>query len=142
MLFVDVNVLVHAHRPEAPRHDEYRDWLESVRVGHELVAVSAHILAGFLRVVTHPRVFRDPTPTAIALDFAEGFRRSPSVISVIPGPRRWAMFERLVRSTDARGNLVSDAFIAAMAMEQGATLVTADRGFARFSGLAVRHPLD
>lgn len=142
MLFVDVNVLVYAHRPESPRHGEFLDWLESARTGHEPLGLADHVLAGFVRVVTHPRIFVDPSPLDVALEFGQGVRASPRAITVVPGDRAWSIFEELARATEARGNAIPDAFLAALAIEQGATLVTADRGFARFSGLRWHHPLD
>ncbi|UCG40752.1 MAG: type II toxin-antitoxin system VapC family toxin [Acidimicrobiia bacterium] len=135
MRFADVNVLVYAHRPEAPRHDEWLEWLEAARVDDEPLAVTDYVLAGFVRISTHPRIFKDPTPPAVALDFVAAVRSAPSVVPVSPGERTWPIFEELIRSVDARGNLVPDALIAAMAIEQGATLVTADRGFARYPRL-------
>ncbi len=142
MLFVDVNVLVYAHRPEAPRHPEFLRWLEAARTDDEPLGVADQVLAGFLRVVTHPRIFKDPTPTPVAMEFVGALRSAPAVLTVAPGGRVWPIFEELVTRTDARGNAIPDALLAAMAMEQGATLVTADRGFARFDRLRWRHPLD
>ncbi len=142
MRCVDVNVLVYAHRPESPDHHDYRAWLDDARTGDEPLGVSDLVLSGFLRIVTHPRVFRDPSPLDTALDFAEALRTAPSALTVAPGSRHWAIFARLCRSADARGNLVPDAYLAAMAMERGATWYSADRSFARFSGLRWRHPLE
>lgn len=142
MRCVDVNVLVYAHRREAPDHDRYRAWLDAVRAGDEPLGLSGLVLSGFVRVVTHPRIFSEPTPLEAALGFADVLRRSPAALSVSPGPRHWDLFARLCRSADARGNLVPDAYFAAMAIEQGATWCTADRSFARFPGLRWRHPLE
>src|SRR5690606_20606869 len=74
----DVNVLVYAHRPEAPRHEEYRAWLELVRADDEPLGLIDVVLSGFLRVVTNPRVFREPTPLPIALEFIRHLRDGPS----------------------------------------------------------------
>jgi uncharacterized protein len=142
MRCVDVNVLVYAHRSEAAEHTRYRAWLEEARVSHELLGVSDLVLSGFLRVVTHPRVFREPTPLATALEFADALRLSPAVQSLLPGDRHWAIFKDLCRRVQAVGNVVPDAFLAALAIEQGATWVTADRTFGRFPGLRWQHPLD
>ena len=142
MRCVDVNVLVYAHRPEADRHDEYRGWLEAARVADEPLGLSDLVLSGFIWIVTHPRVFREPSPRGVAFEFADTLRASPSVIEVQPGPRHWSIFQRLCNEVDARGNLVPDAFLAALAVETGSIWCTADRGFARFGGLRVQHPLD
>ncbi|MDQ3430649.1 MAG: type II toxin-antitoxin system VapC family toxin [Actinomycetota bacterium] len=141
MRCVDVNVLVYAHRPEAPDHDRYRAWLDDARTGEEPLGISNLVLSGFLRIVTHPRVFRDPSPLDTALDFAEALRTAPSALALAPGSRHWGIFTRLCRSADARGNLVPDAYLAAVAIERGAIWYSADRNFARFPGLRWRHPL-
>jgi hypothetical protein len=100
------------------------------------------VLSGFVRVVTHPRVFVEPTPLEVALEFADALRRSPASVSLVPGDRHWSIFVDLCRRADVAGNLVPDAFLAALAVEQGATLVTADRSFGRFPRLRWEHPVD
>ncbi|HLG01702.1 MAG TPA: type II toxin-antitoxin system VapC family toxin [Acidimicrobiia bacterium] len=142
MRCIDVNVLVNAHRVDAPHHDDHRRWLDHARQDHEPLGVTDLVLSGFLRVVTHPRVFREPTPLAVAIDFVEALRSSPAVTSIAPGDRHWAIFIDLCRTGDARGNLIPDAFLAALAIENSATLVTADRGFRRFDGLRLENPAD
>lgn len=142
MRCVDVNVLVNAHRTEAPEHEPHLDWLDEARVAHEPLALSDLVLSGFLRVVTHPKVFVDPTPLEVALEFADNIRASPACVRLSPGERHWPIFVDLCRRSDARGNLVPDAFLAALAIEHNATLVTADRDFRRFPALRVEHPAD
>lgn len=142
MRCVDVNLLVYAHRPEAPDHDRYRAWLEKARRADEPLGLSPLALSGFLRVVTHPRVFREPTPLTVALETVEVWRATPNAIELMPGARHFAIFTRMCRASDARGNLVPGAYLAAMALERGATWYSADRGFARFDELDYRHPLD
>lgn len=142
MRCVDVNVLVYAHRRESPDHERYRAWLESVRRDDEPLALSGPVLCGFLRVVTHHRVFREPTPLATAIGFVAALRSSPNVVSVEPGERHWDIFMELCREIGARGNDVADAYHAAVAVENGATWYSADRGFARFRSLRWIHPLE
>jgi hypothetical protein len=93
-------------------------------------------------VVTHARIFNQPTPLAVGLEFLEALRDSPAVVPVAPGDRHWRIFTDLCRRLGATGNTVPDAFLAAIAIEQGATWVSADRGFAGFPGLRWLHPLD
>lgn len=100
------------------------------------------VLSGFVRVVTHPRIFADPTPIDVALAFAEQVRRRPNCVSVGPGKRHWPIFAGLCVRAGARGNLVPDAWLAAVAIESGGEWVTTDRDFARFPGLRWRHPLE
>lgn len=135
---VDVNVLIYAHRPESPRSEETRDWLAGVLAGDEPIGVSELVLSGFLRIVTNHRVYREPTPPDVALDFCTAVLAAPAAVPVRPGVRHWEIFSTLCRRVGARGNLVPDAFHAALAVEQGATWITTDRGFARFPGLRWR----
>ncbi len=142
MRCVDVNVLVYAHRPEWPDHHRYARWLDQARRVDEPLGVPTLTLSGFLRVVTHPRIFRDPTPLEAALAFAELLRAAPNHVAIEPGRRHWSAFIGLCRSADARGNQVPDAYLAAMAVERGAVWITADRGFARYRSLRWCHPFD
>lgn len=109
--------------------------------GPSAYATSDLVLSGFLRVVTHPRVFNPPTPLGEALRFARGFRDRPNAAPVAPGPRHWQLFTRLCESAGAKGNLVPDAYLAALAIETGSEWVTTDRDYSRFDGLRWRHPL-
>jgi hypothetical protein len=142
MLCVDVNVLVYAHRPESPSHTAYRAWLDDARTGHEPLGLCDPVLASFVRVVTHPRVFAEPTPTRTALEFVEVLLESPAATRIAPGERHWAVFADLCRRVEATGNVVPDAYLAALAIEHGSEWITADRSFGRFPGLRWRHPLD
>ncbi|MEI6323708.1 MAG: type II toxin-antitoxin system VapC family toxin [bacterium] len=142
MRLLDVNILVQAHRLESERHQEIKEWLESSLDEPEGVAVSDLVLSGTLRVITHPKVFKQPTPLPIALDFIGSFRSLANVRIVAPGDRHWQLFVGLCRRVEARGNLIPDAYHAALAMETGCDWVTLDRGFARFPGLKLLHPLD
>lgn len=141
MRLVDVNVLVYAFRADAPGHAAHRAWVEALVGSDAAYAVSDQVLAGFLRVVTHSRVFHPPTPLATALDFTIAFRDRPNAVPVAPGARHWGIFTRLCQAAEARGNLVPDAWLAALAIEAGCELVTTDRDFARFPDLRWRHPL-
>jgi uncharacterized protein len=138
---VDTNVLVYAHRPESPAHERFRRWLESHRAGNEALGLPSVVASGFLRIVTHPKVFNQPTPIETAAAFVEELRNSPSVTILEPLERHLGIFLDLCRRTGAIGNRVPDAYLAAIAIEHGATLMTADRGFARYPGLRWEHLL-
>jgi len=142
MKLVDVNVLVYAHREDADRHAEYRSWLETALDGLEGCAVSELVLSGCLRILTHPRVFNPPSPLPEAMAYIGQLHDHPNMTIVSPGDRHWAIFRDLCERASARGNLVSDAYYAALAMEMGCEWVTTDRDYARFPGLRWRHPLD
>jgi len=142
MLLFDSNVLVYAHREDAPEHPRYRGWLEGVLRSDASYGISELVLSSFLRIVTHPRIFREPSPPAAALAFASEVRDRPNCVLVRPGERHWEIFTRLCRAVRAKGNLVPDAYLAALAIESGSEWITTDRDFARFPGLRWRHPLD
>jgi len=142
MTLVDVNVLVYAYRQDAPDHDAYRRWLHGVVEGDEPFGLAELVLSGFLRIVTHPRIFNPPSPMRDALRLCETLREQPNCVIVRPGSRHWAIFERLCRDGGVKGNLVPDAFLAALAIESGCEWITTDRDFGRFAGLKWRHPFD
>ncbi len=131
----DVNVLVNALRPDAPQHDVCRDWLDRTARSQRPFAVTSTVLAGSVRVLTHPRVFDPPNDLVNVLGELQRLRRSPNLVTVEPGPRHWEIFDELCRRADARGNLVPDASLAAVAIEHGCRLITLDHDFARFEGL-------
>jgi toxin-antitoxin system PIN domain toxin len=133
---------VYAHREDADRHPEYRAWLEGVLAADQPYGIAELVLSGFLRVVTHPKVFKRPTPLARAIDFCETLRSQANATLLAPGPRHWQIFTRLCAQAHARGNLVPDAYLAALAIETGSEWVTTDGDYRRFAGLRVRHPLD
>lgn len=107
----------------------------------EPVGLSEFVLSGFVRVATHPRVFSPPAPIERALEFANALRAQPNAVVVSPGARHWEIFERLCLGAGAKGNLVADAYLAALAIESGSEWITTDRDFSRFPGLRWRHPL-
>lgn len=142
MLLADVNVLIYAHRPDSPEHRMANEWLTGALEGDEPVGVSELVLSGFLRVVTNHRVYREPSPVDVALGFCDAVREAPAAVALRPGPRHWAIFASLCRTVGARANVVPDAFHAALAIENRATWITTDRGFARFPGLSWRPMVD
>src|SRR5438445_115451 len=109
MILPDVNVLVYAHRGDAPDHPRFARWLEDVARGDAAFGLAQLVLSGFLRVVTHPRIFVPPTPLEDALTFIEGLRARPNCVLVEPGVRHWDLFVTLCRRAAAKGNLVPDA---------------------------------
>jgi uncharacterized protein len=142
MVLPDVSVLVYAHRQDSADHSRYREWLEATLRADTAFAISEIVLSGFLRVVTHPKIFKSPSPLDSAQAFAAQLRGRPNAVLVAPGERHWDIFVRLSRAAGARGNLVADAYLAALAMESGCEWITTDRDYARFDGLRWRHPLD
>jgi len=141
VILLDVNVLVHAFREASPEHAAYRAWLEATVAGDEPFGLSELVLSGFVRIATHPRVFDPPAPVGEALAFADALRSQPNAVIVAPGTRHWEIFERLCVTGGAKGNLASDAYLAALAIESGCEWITGDRDFSRFPGLRWWHPL-
>jgi toxin-antitoxin system PIN domain toxin len=142
LILPDVNVLVIAHRRDQADHGPVRAWLEEQVNSDRPFALADIAVAGFLRIVTNPRIYGRPTPVSKAVAFVDGLVRQPTWVPVSAGPRHWPLFRELLRKADARGNLVPDAHLAAVAMEHGATVATRDRGFARFPGLRWLDPVD
>ena len=140
MLLCDVNILVYAHREDATDHPAYRAWLEQLINGDAAYAVSDLVLSGFIRVVTHPKVFRKPSALIDALEFATQLRGQPQAVPVQPGPRHWELFRRLCTTVGAKGNVVPDAYLAALSIESGCEWVSTDRDFSRFPDLRWRLP--
>ena len=142
MILPDVNVLVYAFREAAPGHAGYRDWLHERATSHEAFGLSDLVLSGVVRILTHPRVFSPATPTDAAFEFVDALRAQPNAVMLAPGPRHWDIFSHLCEVARTKGNLIPDAWHAALAIEHGCEWITTDRDYSRFPGLRWRHPLD
>jgi toxin-antitoxin system PIN domain toxin len=140
MILADVNVLVYAFRSDAERHAEHRQWLEDLVNGPEAYGVSPQVLAGVVRICTHSRVFARPSEPRRTLDFCRTLLEQPNATTITPGARHWHIFESLCLESKARGNLVQDAWFAALAIESGCEWITTDRDYSRFRGLRWRSP--
>jgi uncharacterized protein len=141
MQLLDVNVLIYAFRKDMPDHAAYARWMKELINSNRAFGVPDVVLSGFLRIVTHSRIFSSPTPIIEALTFAEQLRDCSAFVRIAPGPRHWAIFDGLCRTTGVRGNLVPDAYLAALAIESGSEWITTDRDYSRFPELRWRHPL-
>lgn len=124
-----------------PEHPAYRDWLASSVNGEAAYGMSELVLASFIRILTNPRAFSVPTTLVDAVRAAERLKERPNCVLVSPGPMHWTIFLRLCKEAGAKGNLVADAHLAALAIESGSEWITTDRDFSRFPGLRWRHPL-
>ena len=142
MLLPDLNVLIGAHRGDSPAHPGCRDWLRSVYAGDEPFGLCAPVLIGLVRILTHPGVFTPPDTHDEAFAFVRSLLSHPNAVVLNPGRDHVRLFEELCRAADARGDLVTDAYLAALAIETGAVLVSDDRDFARFPGLRRRRSFD
>jgi toxin-antitoxin system PIN domain toxin len=142
MSLLDVNVLIAAHRFGSPRHKEYARFVASLATSAGHYSIPAVVRSGFLRIVTNRRIFPVPTPLDSAFEFLDSLLERENHTEMEPGERHWSLFAALCRKIEAKGNDIPDAYLAALAMEHGTELISADRGFARFPGLKWRHPLD
>jgi uncharacterized protein len=141
VILPDVNVLALAHRRDQDEHDAVRSWLEDEVNSESPFALADLAVSGFLRIVTNPRIYERPTTLATALDFIDGLVEQPTCVPVSAGPNHWPILRRLLVAADARANLVPDAHLAAIAIENGATIATRDRGFARFGDVRWLDPV-
>ena len=140
MVLPDVNVLIAAYRVDSLEHERCRTWLTSVVNGEHAFAVSDLALSGFLRIVTNPRVFGHPSSLPHALQFVNTIRDLDHCVDLRPGAHHWKIFTRICEEAEARGNLIPDAYHAALAIESGSEWITLDGDFARFPGLKWSRP--
>lgn len=141
MIVIDANLLLYAYDASSPHHEPARAWLEEVLAAKEHIGLPWIAILAFLRIITDPRMQRArPLPEAIST--VEHWLAQPSVSIAQPGERHWTILIRLLPASQARGTLVMDAHLAALAIEHGATLYTNDKDFTRFAGLRMRNPLE
>lgn len=136
MILPDVNVLIYAFRADTPQHDRCAAWLREAVTGGTGLALCDTVIASFLRIVTHPKIISPPAPIERALEFAHWLIDNPRVHWLGPATSTWEIFERISADDHGvRGNLVPDAYLAALCLAHGAEIATTDRDFARFEGL-------
>jgi len=140
VILPDINVLLYAFRSDSAGHSTYRKWLEDLVNGDEAYGMSPQVLCSVARIATHPRVYVSPSRLDEALAFASTLLEQPQCTVVTPGPRHFQIFEGLCRAAAVSGNLVQDAWFAALAVESGCEWITTDGDFARFAGLRWRRP--
>ena len=141
MFLMDVNVLVYAYREDVQNHFECHQWLESVVNSLAVFGYSELVLSGFLRVVTHPKIFETPSSVQNAMRYVDQLKNAPNAICITPGGMHWQIFDHCIQQIDAKGNDISDVYHAALALEWNCEWVTMDKGFKRFKGLKCRNPL-
>ena len=140
MILADVNVLVNAFRSDALDHKLCRKWLDEVVNGQARYGMATQVLSGVIRITTHPKIFARPSSLAEVIDFCEILISQPQCVIIRPGLQHWRIFSNLCTKADARGNLVPDAWFAALAIESGSEWITLDRDYARFPKLKWRLP--
>jgi uncharacterized protein len=143
VILADVNVLVCAFDEDTHLHEIYRTWLTESLSGAQPFALVDSVLAGFVRVVTSSRIYERPTRTPDALDFVDALIRSQSSTWINSNESAWRTLSEFVdQDAGIRGNRIPDAYLAALAIANGAQLATADRGFSRYRGLTWFDPAE
>ena len=141
MILVDANLLIYAIDRDSPHHPEARKWVEGALSGADTVGLAWGVILAFLRLTTRPGILRRPMSGDAALDYVDEWLSLPAVEIVLPGERHWPVFRNLLKIAGTAGNLTSDAHLAALAIERGATVFSTDSDFARFPGLRHVNPL-
>ena len=141
MIVPDLNLLVYAHDAAAPYHDAARRWWEDLVNGVERIGVPWTVSTGFVRLMTHPRVLNRPATPERAVDYVREWFRFPQVVPINPGADHLTHLRRNLAAAGVGANLVTDAHIAAVAMEYQAEVHSNDTDFGRFPGLRWRNPL-
>jgi hypothetical protein len=137
----DLNLLLYAFDTEAGPHERAREWLEEALSGTEKIGFAWAVLLGFVRLSTDPRIYEQPLAVEEALDLIDGWLAQPVATVVEPTSRHAVVLRELLEPLGTGGNLVSDAHLAALAVEHGAELCSRDNDFARFSGVRWVDPL-
>jgi len=142
VILIDANLLIYSHNAEASQHAHARVWLEETLSGPDPVRFAWVSILAFLRLTTDARVLAHPHSMNDVASIAAEWLARPNVDVLSPTPRHWTILHDLLDRGQVRGPLVSDAHLAALAIEHGATLCTTDRDFARFPGLKWMNPIE
>jgi len=141
VILPDVNLLLYVHNRSAQQHEAAARWLTAALAGPEPVALTWTTILGFLRMSTNPKVYPNPMTVGEAIAAVNEWLAHPAVALLHMGERHWDILARLIVTGNVSGPTITDAHLAALAIEHGATLCTTDRDFARFPGLHWQNPL-
>ncbi|HEV2303518.1 MAG TPA: TA system VapC family ribonuclease toxin [Stellaceae bacterium] len=142
MIAVDTDILVYAHREDAPLHAAAFERIAKLAEGRESWAIPWPCVHEFLAIVTHPRIYAPPTPLPRALDQVDAWLEAPTLVLLAEPASHWPALRGLLADSRIAGAQVHDARIAALCREHGVReLWSADRDFGRFKGFAVANPL-
>lgn len=141
MILVDANLLLYAEDSLSAHHETAREWWDAQLSGTEPVALSWQVVTAFIRIATNARIHRRPLTLKEATERVDSWFKQPCVRVVVPTDQHWTTLQKLLRGGSATGNLVSDAHLAALAVEHNAVLHSSDADFARFPGLKWKNPI-
>jgi toxin-antitoxin system PIN domain toxin len=141
VIFVDANLLVYAIDSDSPHHRKARRWLQETLSSETSVGLAWLVILAFLRVVTRSGILRRPLSPERAIEYVDEWLKQPYVQLVVPSADHWHVLRSLLRVAGTAGNLTSDAHLAALALERGATVCSTDNDFKRFPGLEHVNPL-
>lgn len=142
MILVDANLLLYAVDSQGPQHGPARDWWDARLSGSDPVRLCWPVLGAFIRIGTNPRAFLQPLSLDDAIKRVQGWLDQPCVRLVQPTERHWGIFQKMLVGGQARANLVTDAHLAALAVEHGCVLMSTDADFSRFPGLKWKNPIE
>lgn len=141
MKLVDLNLLIYAVNSDAPFHQAARRWWETCLSDADPVALAWVVVLGFLRITTNARIMPRPLTDQQSLDIMEEWLSQPSMMILSPTEKHWRILRQLITDSGTAGNMTTDAHLAALAIEHGATLYSTDNDFTRFSGLRWKNPV-
>lgn len=142
MILVDANILLYGYDAESPHHAVSRQWIETEFSSGRPVGLGLVTLLAFIRIASDRRVYTRPLRSSDACALVMDWLEQPSVRLVQPGARTWTILSHLCDKGQAKGALVMDAHLAALAVEYGARIATTDRDFARFADVEILNPLE
>jgi toxin-antitoxin system PIN domain toxin len=142
MILIDTNLLIYAVNQDSPHHQKASVWLEEVLSGTTPIGLAWIVAIAFLRITTRAGILQKSLLADEAIAYVDSWLAQPNVTFVRPGERHWLILRNLLSESGTSGNLTSDAHLAALAIEQGYAVYSADHDFRRFAGLTVVNPLD
>ena len=141
MILVDANLLIYAVNSDAIQHQQARKWLEQTLSGSTEVGLAWIVILAFIRITTRPGIMTRPLNSNDAISYIDSWLQQPHVQLIAPGANHWPILRNLLKAAGTAGSLTSDAHLAALAIEHGAEIYSADYDFRRYAGITHINPL-
>jgi len=141
VILPDVNVLVYALRKDSEAHESYHRWLRSALNVDEVLLIADIVLNSVVRIVTNPRIYMKPSTFEETFEFCDRILDAKNTVRISPGPRHWSLFCGYCKLIHPQGSLVTDSYLAGLAAENDAELISTDSDFSKYPGLRYKHPL-